>query len=124
MRESAGVARKRAEADLRSSREAKRRRTGVCEDCGGVTRYGGQKDAAVSRLCVSCSARRVNGRRRGTGPTQARILAFVGDGERRFMEIVAACGLGKGPGCSHLHRLLKLGLLERPRRGVYRKPTA
>lgn len=124
MPEQAEVARKRAEAGLRSSREAKRRRTGTCEDCGGVTRYGGKRGEPVSRLCPSCSQTRANAPRRGTGPTQARVLAFIGADERRYMEIVDACGLGKGPTIAHLDRLLRHGLIERPRRGVYRKPRA
>jgi hypothetical protein len=114
----------RPESDLRSSREAKRRRTGTCEDCGAVTRYGGQKGRPVSLLCVSCAQKRAQGPRRGTGTTQARILDFIGADEHRFMEIVSGCGLGKGPTIAVLHRLMKIGLVERPRRGVYRKPRA
>lgn len=39
------------------SREAKRRRTGVCKTCGGVTRYGGGK-VPVSEECAECVRRR------------------------------------------------------------------
>lgn len=111
----------RAEADRRSSREAKRRRTGTCEDCGGVTRYGGAKGRPVSRLCAICSAKRNAAARRGTGTTQKRALDFIGDGERRFMEIVNGCEITPDIGKSLMHRLLKYGLVERPRRGVYRR---
>lgn len=42
------------ERNRRASREAKRRRTGVCRECGGVTRYNGH-GRAVSDLCATCA---------------------------------------------------------------------
>lgn len=44
------------------SREAKRRRVGVCSDCGGETRYGGRR-APVSRICFRCSEKRARASR-------------------------------------------------------------
>ena len=43
---------------LRQSREAKRRRKGVCKTCGGVTHYGGGKGKPVSEECNSCARNR------------------------------------------------------------------
>jgi len=49
---------------LRLSREAKRRRRGICEDCGGETRYAGgpgpgrKHRPIISKLCAACSLRR------------------------------------------------------------------
>lgn len=43
-----------AEQSRRASREAKRRRTGVCARCGGETRYAG-KSSAVADVCASCA---------------------------------------------------------------------
>lgn len=45
----------RAERDRQLSRAAKRRRTGTCRECGGVTRYNGQHGKAVSDLCKNCN---------------------------------------------------------------------
>ena len=52
------------ERHLRLSREAKRRRQGICEDCGGPTRYGGgpcrgrEHRPIISKLCAACSLKR------------------------------------------------------------------
>lgn len=43
-----------AERQRRLSREAKRRRTGICVDCGGLTRYNGTNGQDVSKRCASC----------------------------------------------------------------------
>ncbi len=44
------------ENTLRKSREAKRKRTGVCSQCGGETRYSGHKsNDYVSTVCNSCA---------------------------------------------------------------------
>lgn len=42
------------EVTLRTSREAKRRRIGTCEVCGGVTRLG--RHGQPSRICADCVA--------------------------------------------------------------------
>ena len=51
---------------LACSREAKARRTGICADCGGPTRYNGRQrqprrpKTAVSIRCAACSLARLN----------------------------------------------------------------
>jgi len=47
-----------AERIRRQSREAKRRRTGTCEDCGAETRYNGHAENGASHLCLPCSNKR------------------------------------------------------------------
>jgi hypothetical protein len=44
-------------AGLVASREAKRRRTGTCVECGATTRYAG-KGSAVSERCGACGSAR------------------------------------------------------------------
>lgn len=44
------------ERHLHAAREAKRRRTGVCVDCGAPTRYGGKTPGGVSYRCPPCGA--------------------------------------------------------------------
>ncbi len=107
--------------NLRLSREAKRRRRGICEDCGTETRYNGHNGTGVSRLCNPCMNRRIAASRQGTGPLGQRILSFVGDGERRMGEIADVCGASYKMTATALHRLVRYGLLERPAHGVYRK---
>jgi predicted transcriptional regulator len=43
-----------AERHRAKSREAKRRRTGVCVDCGGTTRYSGQAGKSTAVRCRAC----------------------------------------------------------------------
>jgi len=45
----------KAEADRRAARERKRQRVGVCERCGGQTRYNGRTAAGPSRICATCA---------------------------------------------------------------------
>jgi len=40
---------------LADSREAKKRRTGVCERCGGETRYNGRTTNGPSPICDTCA---------------------------------------------------------------------
>ena len=47
-----------AERDRVLSRAAKKRRAGVCEDCGGPTRYGGRNGQPVSSVCARCNRAR------------------------------------------------------------------
>lgn len=110
------------ESTLRASRVVKQRRVGACEDCGAQTRYNGHT-AVVSRFCFPCASVRNGVAARGTGSTQARVLAFIGDGEWPWDEIRVGAGMTKGTAANVLHRMLRFGLLERPRRGVYRKAT-
>jgi hypothetical protein len=48
----------RYENNLRFSREAKKKRRGVCADCGGETRYNGRNGRVVSERCASCARKR------------------------------------------------------------------
>jgi hypothetical protein len=43
-----------AERQRRLSREAKQRRTGICRECGGETRYNGHRVNGPSSLCSTC----------------------------------------------------------------------
>lgn len=117
-----------AERQLRLSREAKQRRTGVCEICGGVTRYAGARNAdqtPVSLRCDRCGRERSRERmraKRGSGPMQERILAFLSDGPRRFTEIRMVLDIAdRSRLAPHLHRLVAYGLIERVERGLYRR---
>ena len=50
-----------AEKALAASRRSKAARRGVCEDCGGETRYGGHRlKGGVSRICAACQLKRLN----------------------------------------------------------------
>jgi hypothetical protein len=110
-----------AERMRRLSREAKRRRTGRCERCGGVTRYNGH-GRSVSQLCRACGARagaEYAETLRGTG-TLARAILDAVDGEpRRFMELCQIVDRTPNQIGVTLDRLLKYGLVEQPERGVY-----
>ncbi len=111
-----------------TSREAKRRVAGTCEECGARTHYHGGPGIRVSRLCSDCGSdlggRLERERMRGKGPVELAALAYIGDGERRFMEIARALGITKGHMGVLAHRMVRYGILERPRRGVYRKASA
>lgn len=54
---------------------AKRRRRGVCETCGGVTRYNGHTVAGASRICANCNSQKNHDERHWT---QATILRSFG----------------------------------------------
>lgn len=69
-----------AERQRMLSREAKRRRTGTCEVCGGVTRYNG-RDGPVSRICNSCSAQQQHNARVWT---RERCIAGIQEYARRY----------------------------------------
>jgi hypothetical protein len=107
---------------LAAARARKERYRGSCIVCGKPT-TGCKGPGRAPNRCASHSAALTNMRRRGTGPSEQRVLAFVGDGERRFVEIVRGLGIGRGPAGSMLNRLVGYGLLERPRRGVYRSAS-
>lgn len=55
-----------------ASNAAKRRRTGVCVDCGGETRYNGH-GAAVSERCPPCAYRHAAEERKAA--TRAKLIA-------------------------------------------------
>ena len=114
----------RSEASLetgrRLSREAKRRRTGVCEDCGAVTRYSWRGTNGTSRFCPSCAAKRSNAARRGQGPRQQQLHALLSE-PRRYSEIRDALTVTSEHTMVLLIRELRAGRIERVSRGVYRR---
>ena len=65
-----------AQRSREQSLAAKRRRKGVCERCGGVTRYNGH-GSGTSRVCAGCNAQLNRDARRWT--TETIVRAF-----RRF----------------------------------------
>lgn len=108
----------------RLSREAKRRRTGTCADCGTVTRYGGRAGVAVSVRCPSCSAQKnAAENKRGKGPLNSRVLAELQHGPMTYSEIRDMLRLPNTRMGPLLVRLLRYGLIERPRRGLYQLPA-
>lgn len=106
----------------RLSREAKRRRTGTCAECGQPTRYNGHTVDGASRYCADCGpavgGQLTRERTLGKGPVQARVLAFCAT-PRRCSEIRAELGTTEGHVNQLLHRLVRHGLLTRVARGVY-----
>ena len=114
-----------AEAGRVEARERKRRMTGICEDCGGVTRYNGHGER-VSRRCAACGLRlsgEAQKAKAGTGPLQLRLHALLAaEGELRFMAIAVALGITSGHTNVMLLRELKAGRVVRVRRGVYALP--
>jgi hypothetical protein len=102
------------------SREAKRRRSGTCADCGEPTRYSGHGRSASAR-CIPCSNRRSADKQRGTGWAADAVRAALADGrELHYMELVQALGRSNGYTASTVNRLLRHGIIVRVRRGVYR----
>ncbi len=114
-----------AEDSRRLTNEAKRRRVGTCEDCGGETRYNGHTDSGVSRFCVPCGQERAASAARaraGKGPMQQRLYALLTDGPRRFTEIQTALGISHNYTAALLPRERVAGRIVRLRRGVYALP--
>ena len=107
------------ERQLRLAREYKRRRRGMCEDCGTETRYNGRSVNGPSRYCLTCANQRLGRETRGQGSVVSRILALLVTGPRRFSEIRDALGLDSNNTTTALYRLHKYGLIVRPSRGVY-----
>jgi len=116
-----------AEAGLRASREAKRRRTGTCKLCGGKTSLR-RDSSGPADVCGSCSADYYgplwSQERRGHGPVVEKALAFVGEQPRRYSEIRDHCGITSGHTSVLVHRMLQYGFIERVSRGVYRRAAA
>jgi hypothetical protein len=107
------------ETDRRLSREAKRRRTGICEDCGAVTRYTGHGQD-VSPHCVPCGKRRGGLAQRGRGKV-GEVLAYL-DQPRRYSEIRDHFGMTSQYLSQMLYgRLLRRGDVVRLSRGVYQR---
>lgn len=123
------MGRVRSEAAKEKSREAtrraKRRRTGICLDCGGVTRYAGKPTGAISARCNKCARRRyaatVKGK--GYGPVERKFLAILENGPLRYTEIGELLNMPYNAQSSYLDRLLRYGLIERTSRGLYQLPT-
>lgn len=110
----------RSEHQLRLTRDWKARQKGTCVDCGGETRYDGHGRRTAER-CGRCGPAHSGRERVGKGPTQARVLAYLDEyGQARYSEIRAGVGIHYHSLSRVMHRLLKAGLIERPRRGVYR----
>lgn len=116
------------EMSRRLSREAQKRRRGVCKSCGGETLYNGHAASGVSSYCASCNAdlARERGRGlRGTGPQAQRLFALLDrKGPLRYMQIVNALGWTEGFTGAHLARLRSYGLIVRLSRGVYGRSSS
>jgi hypothetical protein len=111
------------ETTLRTSREAKRRRTGTCEDCGEPTRYNGHTVNGPSRYCEPCGHQRQGLSLRGRGFT-GEVLAYLSE-PRRFSEIRNHFGISSGyTGMILVGRLMPYGLVTRLSRGVYQRTDA
>lgn len=112
-----------SERDRIASRAAKDRRTGICQQCGGTTRYNGNRINGPSLLCVKCSAAKNGRSREGNGPRQRDLLQLLEmRGEARFMEITRELGITKNHAGPLLDNAMKKGLVVRRRRGVYALP--
>jgi len=110
------------ERDRLSSREAKRRRTGICEVCGEMTRYNGhgRRPRDVSRICYICSARRNAAAQRGTGSHGAAVLKHLRRVRvARAVELTHEFGVSSQQTHVLLRRLMNYGLVERRARGWY-----
>lgn len=112
------------ESSRQSSRAAKLRRKGTCIDCGATTTYNGRTNNGPSVRCLACAAHEVGKEREGTGPVQQQLLAALEkNGEMTFTAIYRELGITKNHASPLLDRARKLGLVERPRRGVYALPV-
>jgi hypothetical protein len=109
----------RVEKSRRLSREAKRRRTGTCIDCGAVTRYAG-KSSAVSTRCPACGNRALGLSKRGKGVFTEAALAAMRERPLREAEVAQAALVSRGYARNMIHRLTRYGLIERVERGLYR----
>jgi hypothetical protein len=109
----------RKQRDLMLSREAKRKRRGVCVDCGAVTLYNGRTVAGPSLRCHSCAAKITGQAKVGTGPVISKALELLEGGPMRWIELQHALGISKGHMAQLSHTMLRHGLVSRPSRGVY-----
>jgi hypothetical protein len=108
------------ESTLYTSREAKRRRTGTCEDCGNPTRYNGRTTNGASRYCEPCGHKRQGLMLRGIGLT-GEVLAYLSE-PRRYSELRARFNLSEDYISQMLYqRLLPRGDVIRLSRGVYQR---
>ena len=81
-----------AQRSREQSRAAKRRRRGVCEVCGGVTRYNGKTTNGPSRLCAKCLAEKNHSERRWTKETIMRAFGRFEDETGRVPRAADARG--------------------------------
>jgi DNA-binding transcriptional ArsR family regulator len=112
-------------SDPTGERQMARRQSyaGVCVDCGAPTSSSGT--SRPSPRCVKCAGVLAAARGKamiGTGSTQKKIIDALAGGELRYMEIVRATGIPINSLNQTLKRLRVNGLVQRPRRGVYRLP--
>lgn len=63
-----------AQRSREQSLAAKRRRRGVCELCGGETRYNGNRINGPSSICAACNVKRNHEERRWTRETIVRAF--------------------------------------------------
>jgi hypothetical protein len=114
------------ETTLRLSREAKRRRTGQCENCGGPTKYAGYREKRTSPVCQNCAPEVYGPIYRakyiGKGKNITHLLELLADGPMRYIEICDALGIERDAMGMLLGRAVRHGLIERVSRGLYRLP--
>ncbi len=102
------------------SLEAKRRRTGICVDCGAITRYAGHGQG-TSKRCVRC-AKAVTDKVM-LGRVQKDMLALLASrGPMRYTDLIAALRITTDHGGVLLHRAVRRGLVVRLSRGLYALP--
>lgn len=90
-----------AERSRQQSLAAKRRRRGVCERCGGETKYNGRTTPGPSSVCAKCVAQQNHDERRWTRDTIARSFRRFHDETGR----VPRAGDAMGPHESSVLRL-------------------
>jgi hypothetical protein len=85
------------EVELLSNRESKRRRTGVCQQCGGVTKHSGQATARTHPNGASLTCRICNNKNSG-----ARLHHRLVWTPEHIVETLraAAIQLGRSPTCA------------------------
>lgn len=111
-----------AERDRAFARAYKRRQRGTCTRCGAETRYNGQTVNGPSEFCIPCGKdvqRERMAEIRGTGPFQKQILDLLASRPHGYMEIVRELDTYKGKVSATLDKLLRYGIVYRPKRGVY-----
>lgn len=106
--------------ELATARALKRTYVGICEKCGGATRYNGGA-TRTSRICAACNidesaARQIA--RRGRGPTSRKVLAYL-TVERSFTDVWTHFDKYPGWASYYLHWMVKYGLVKRVSRGRY-----